>query len=692
MQSAIELCLKSFDEKFYLDNYPNIKNASPFDHFMSIGAFEGRSPNKDFDVPTYFLSNLDVLKEGFNPLLHFFAHGRHEGRTTSEVTLPFPLFKALNNGKTLNYTKLLKKELDPILYQEELNKLFPIYSGKEINVFLHYVLMGWKISPHLIKLVEFNSDYEGVLNPIVFHHFQKREVTSKIQPKIESIEVPIYSENVKAYFDVNYYLNQYPDVKKAGVDPFKHFCTNGWRELRNPSNDFNTRFYLDEYKYLMDDPDENPLDHYMRIGLSHNLKTSPAKWQEIELIKLNENSEVNDAHKNEVTISIKNLVSQIKKGGSIFSFSHDMWHQNTGGIQLFIKREVALARKKGFDCYVHFSPRNYSKISSDKDQLLNCSINQKYIGTIALSELLQNYKFLSGPIVIHSLLGYSGKILSLFGKIPKNKINYYLHDHFQVCENYNLLRNNIEYCGAPSPASVECMVCKFGVKREARIRRFRKFFTSTSLNIISPSPSAAEIFRKTFPDTSVEILPHYSLSKSSKRVKKNKVIKIAYIGGQQAQKGWGIFQELALTLGGQKTFQLYHITSSGKTDLPNTLAVQASTTKNPLDTIHKLKENNIDIVFIPSIWPETFSYVAAEALISGCSILCFKDSGNVNALVKAHSQGYIFDDESDFYQKINEQKIYDFLNGLVKGNHYHDFSVNAGIFNDPNLSKLNNEK
>ncbi len=45
-------------------------------------------------------------------------------------------------------------------------------------------------------------------------------------------------------FDEDYYLAKNPDVKRAGVEPVKHYLVSGWRELRDPSLSFSTRQYL----------------------------------------------------------------------------------------------------------------------------------------------------------------------------------------------------------------------------------------------------------------------------------------------------------------------------------------------------------------------------------------------------------------------------------------------------------------
>jgi CDP-glycerol glycerophosphotransferase (TagB/SpsB family) len=63
------------------------------------------------------------------------------------------------------------------------------------------------------------------------------------------------------FFDRDYYLANNPDVARKGVDPLEHFCLHGWRELRNPSKDFDVWWYW--FNYLNPAQETvNPLVHY----------------------------------------------------------------------------------------------------------------------------------------------------------------------------------------------------------------------------------------------------------------------------------------------------------------------------------------------------------------------------------------------------------------------------------------------
>ena len=66
-------------------------------------------------------------------------------------------------------------------------------------------------------------------------------------------------------FHAQWYLQTYPDVQAAGIDPLRHYCTCGGRELRNPSAEFDARAYVRRYQEARDSG-LNPLYHYLRYG------------------------------------------------------------------------------------------------------------------------------------------------------------------------------------------------------------------------------------------------------------------------------------------------------------------------------------------------------------------------------------------------------------------------------------------
>jgi len=79
------------------------------------------------------------------------------------------------------------------------------------------------------------------------------------------------------FFDINWYLAKYPDVKIAGLNPIEHYLSNGAKELRDPGPLFDTAWYVKK------NPDViatglNPLVHFIRYGVNEGRDPSAAAF------------------------------------------------------------------------------------------------------------------------------------------------------------------------------------------------------------------------------------------------------------------------------------------------------------------------------------------------------------------------------------------------------------------------------
>ena len=122
-------------------------------------------------------------------------------------------------------------------------------------------------------------------------------------------------------FDSEYYLANNEDVKKAKVDPIKHYLQFGWKEGRNPSAKF------DGNEYLNKRPDVRaagvcPLIHYLKFGKDEELsfifekiKNLESKNKTLEK-KLNEKSiefEQLNRKKSELNIKLSESTKDFEK-------------------------------------------------------------------------------------------------------------------------------------------------------------------------------------------------------------------------------------------------------------------------------------------------------------------------------------------------------------------------------------------
>ncbi len=155
-------------------------------------------------------------------------------------------------------------------------------------------------------------------------------------------------------FDPDYYLLTNPDVRRADIDPLKHFMNFGWREGRNPNNWFDMAFYLEQNQDVKKN-DINSLVHYIRYGKKEGRPPNPFYFYPQIKPAANQpktgTDEKIDAPTDEVEIASKprlftpsRLVEAIKNNSRssefIISLSHDNYLEVTlGGVQVYITRE-----------------------------------------------------------------------------------------------------------------------------------------------------------------------------------------------------------------------------------------------------------------------------------------------------------------------------------------------------------------
>lgn len=106
-----------------------------------------------------------------------------------------------------------------------------------------------------------DEDYELILN-----HLKFSIDNNIIDENLEIADDLIHVRNVPngACFDIDYYKKNY--LKNENVDPIHHYLTIGAKKGFNPNKDFDGHFYLE------DNPDVkraglNPLIHFLKYGL-----------------------------------------------------------------------------------------------------------------------------------------------------------------------------------------------------------------------------------------------------------------------------------------------------------------------------------------------------------------------------------------------------------------------------------------
>ena len=259
-----------FDEKFYIGQFRRDRSGLDlFQHFIDNAKTIGLAPSRAFDTLFYLETNNDVANAGIDPLDHFLAYGRNEGRS------------ATASGEQLQTRTENEQIVGRFMDVEHYYRQVPALTQYHIDPVQHYLAIGNRNNLQASPLfdeaayVARNTDVDfSSVKPLL--HYLKRGRYEGRSDGTGRLKTP-YFETLKAilpYFDAPYYIETNKDLDCALVDPARHYLHFGWLEGRDPSAAFSTSFYLARYGDVRASG-EHPLLHYARGG---ELRGRLPKW------------------------------------------------------------------------------------------------------------------------------------------------------------------------------------------------------------------------------------------------------------------------------------------------------------------------------------------------------------------------------------------------------------------------------
>lgn len=245
-------------------------------------------------------------------------------------------------------------------------------------------------------------------------------------------------------------------------------------------------------------------------------------------------------------------------------------------------------------------------------------------------------------IEVHSTVGWSIGILQTIQQISARLSLPYsvtLHDYATVCPQITFINETGRYCG--EKGLEQCKSCL--TQKPERMqdihpdwkspsvsdwRQRYGSFLEASYRVAAPSDDAATRLHRYFPQLQIHVQPHLSLSPPSHEVlppslKGNK-LRVAIIGAIGPHKGSRVLQDCASDALSRKL--ALHFSVIGYTDLPALAQQENISVTGPYreeEVYQVLAEQAPHVIFLPSVWPETFSYTLSIAMATGLPTAVF---------------------------------------------------------------------
>lgn len=240
-----------------------------------------------------------------------------------------------------------------------------------------------------------------------------------------------------------------------------------------------------------------------------------------------------------------------------------------------------------------------------------------------------------------------------------------IHDFYPVCPLINKLYEQRKYCGIASEEKCsKCLTCK-GLTQEkglSLIKYWREEWHKTLKKvdlIITPSEATKNEILEHYNDLNIKAIEHgvdIDYKEYESNSEKSNDFNIAFLGGIGIHKGYYILKKLVK----KKNIGNIKIHLFGKSLEPigdNNNFVNHGLYKRE-DLPRLLSENNIKLVCLFSIWPETYSYTMTESIACKVPVISY-DFGAIKERIEKYNLGWLVPTDAtelDILKKIKKIK------------------------------------
>ena len=443
----------------------------------------------------------------------------------------------------------------------------------------------------LLEAAVFGRVLGAVLRPLMLR---------LVQPHLVAIE---------AEFDSEFYIRQFADRRRrAGVEraPLLHYAVVGWREGRPPMPKFDPAFYRRSNRDLAESVD--PLLHYVSVGTSraapcNEVAPPPIRsWQEDQ----------------ETVLSIHHA-----RGGGSSRFL-DLYEQD---IRQKGRNVLRLRAIRGSPRLVAVEDQGAATGSPAPTIVFDLVLERRRLVEFAASRrvarLLVNHLADRPPAMIDWV-----RVLSAALGCPYDVV---LHDFYALCPRVDMVTGQGRFCdAAPSYVCVGCVTAHGSEVEGVDPRIWRSnflAFLAEADRIVVPSEDLAARMRRHLARQFHVWPPEDDLDLPAEQVPRLAVdepLRIAVLGALNVSKGARVVQALArAAVSSAAPLAFTVLGPSPETALLRKAGVAVTGAFRAGDIDRLIEDATPHVVFLPAIWPETWSFVLTAALRQGLPVVAF---------------------------------------------------------------------
>jgi O-antigen biosynthesis protein len=250
---------------------------------------------------------------------------------------------------------------------------------------------------------------------------------------------------------------------------------------------------------------------------------------------------------------------------------------------------------------------------------------------------------------VHHVINFPPRILNLISIINREldlQYDFSLHDYFSICPRINLIDDDNQYCGEPEIIGCEkCIQINHSHAAGASVWQWRDNFETLLMQarkVFAPDNDVAKRINRHFRHLQISVLPHPEIFDAETKVdiEPKQRLKIGIVGAISGFKGSKILSNM-VSNANERELEIEYVVIgyTDRSDLHNGVERFTVTGKYQENEIRDLLDKHQpDVIFIPSIWPETYCYTLSTAWRFGLMPIVF-DIGAQAARIRQIGKG-----------------------------------------------------
>lgn len=376
------------------------------------------------------------------------------------------------------------------------------------------------------------------------------------------------------------------------------------------------------------------------------------------------------------------LLGEIVNNKYVIAISFANYLESKSGMPKVMMAHQQLYNNHGISYVSLFSVKK--TIFSDR-YMLFCKfgliVDGEFKGIYQMSQLIHLFKkweirgYSLIDIHIHHLMYMNINLIEdLLMSSNDVPVKVYLHDYYNACTGYTLLKNNLDYCGGRGFSEQVCSGCRFYKQSNVIEPQIQALLRRNlgRITFISPSQTTKNIFLNFHPEFGerIIVLPHQiyfdHYDGNAEQLASNQTVRIGFLGMPRRHKGWETWSRLVSNCSGDG-YQ-FIVFNSSNDSYANMSKVKVGFSGSNLNAMtDALRKSQIHVALLWSIWPETYSYTCFEAFSANAFIITNKNSGNIADVVRANNNGIVLENEKQLLDLFQDRDgLLDRINNFRK--------------------------